>query len=345
MDPQISPSPAAASPVPVPTADTALASLQQLVNDFLARLPYVVVALVMLAVFYIAAKGVRALVRRFTQRTKRHRNLGLVLGRLAQFGIVLLGLLVALVIALPNFTPGRLVELLGLTSVAIGFAFRDILQNFLAGILILITEPFRIGDQIIYKEFEGTVEDIQTRATFIKTYDGRRVVIPNSELFTNAVLVNTAFAKRRLEYDVGIGYGDDIAIAKRLMLEAVLSVEGVLHDPGPDVLVVELAESSVNLRVRWWIEPPRRADALDTQDRVIAAIKQKVYVENGIDLPYPTHQILFHDQTEEPDGDRERQREGWPAGKGDVPQPRSIAHAIKHYAREHMAANEDGDQP
>lgn len=322
MDPQVSPTAAPAAPVPVPSADTALSSLQQLVNDFLARLPYITVALVVLVVFYVAAKGVRALVRRFAERTRRHRNLGLVLGRLAQFGIVLLGLLVALVIALPNFTPGRLVELLGLTSVAIGFAFRDILQNFLAGILILITEPFRIGDQIIFKGFEGTVEDIQTRATFIKTYDGRRVVIPNSELFTNSVLVNTAFPQRRLEYDVGIGYGDDIATAKRLMLEAVKSVEGVLHDPAPDVLVVELAASSVNLRVRWWITPPTRADALDTQDRVIAAIKQKVYVENGIDLPYPTQQILFHDQTEETDGDRRRQREGWPAAKGDVPQPR-----------------------
>ncbi len=331
MDPQLSPSPATASPVPVPSAESALSSLQQLGNDFLARLPYVIVALVVLVVFYVAAKGVRALVRRFAQRTKRHRNLGLVLGRLAQFGIVLLGLLVALVIALPNFTPGRLVELLGLTSVAIGFAFRDILQNFLAGILILITEPFRIGDQIIFKEFEGTVEDIQTRATLIKTYDGRRVVIPNSELFTNSVLVNTAFAKRRLEYDVGIGYGDDIATAKRLMLEATKSVQGVLPDPAPDVLVVELAPSSVNLRVRWWIEPPTRADALDTQDRVISAIKHAC-VEHGIDLPYPTRQILFHDQTENTDGDRRRQREGWPAGTDEVPQPQSVAGVLVRLA-------------
>lgn len=257
---------------------------------------------------------------------------------------MLLGLLVALVIALPNFTPGRLVELLGLTSVAIGFAFRDILQNFLAGILILMTEPFRIGDQIIFKEFEGTVEDIQTRATFITTYDGRRVVIPNSELFTNSVLVNTAFPKRRLQYDVGIGFGDDIATAKRVMLEAVKRVDGVLHDPEPDVLVVELASSSVNLRVRWWIEPPTRSDALDAQDRVIAAIKH-MCVENGIDLPYPTQQILFHDQTEESDGDRRRQREGWPAGTGDVPQQASIARAINQHAHEHEAANVDGKQP
>jgi len=140
-----------------------------------------------------------------------------------------------------------------------------LLQNFLAGILILLAEPFR-HDQIVFKEFEGTVENIQTRAT-IRTYDGRRIVIPNSELFTNSVTVNTAFENRRL-YDVGIGYGDDIDLAKQLMLE-IHSVNGVLKDPAPDVLVVELAESSVNIRARWWINPPRRADALDARDKVI----------------------------------------------------------------------------
>lgn len=82
-----------------------------------------------------------------------------------------------------------------------------------------------------------------------------------------------------------------------------------LKDPVADVLVLELAESSVNIRARWWIKPPRRIDDLLSRDKVISAIKQKLY-ENGIDLPYPTRQILFHDQTEETDGDRARQREG-----------------------------------
>lgn len=124
------------------------------------------------------------------------------------------------------------------------------LQNFLAGILILVTEPFRIGDQIVFGSYEGTVEDIQTRATIIKTYDNRRVVIPNAELFTNSVTVNTAYTARCLQYDVGIGYGDDIDTAVQVMLEAVRGIVGVLADPAPDVLVVALAESSVTIRVR-----------------------------------------------------------------------------------------------
>ncbi|WP_292456367.1 mechanosensitive ion channel domain-containing protein [Methylibium sp.] len=126
----------------------------------------------------------------------------------------------------------------------IGFAFRDILQNFLAGILLLLNEPFRIGDQIMMKEFEGTVEEIQTRATFIKTYDGRRVVIPNGDLSTNSVTVNTARDTRRLEYDFGIGYGDNPAQAKKLLLDTLQGLPGVLQDPPPDVLVVDLTEHS-----------------------------------------------------------------------------------------------------
>ena len=136
-----------------------------------------------------------------------------------------------------------------------------------------------------------------------------------------------------MEYDVGIGYGDDIEQAKRLMLEAIQSVDMVLRDPAPDVLVMELGESSVNIRARWWINPPRRADALDSRDKVITAIKQKLYVENGIDLPYPTRQILFHDQTEATDGDRSRQREGWPAGNKEVPKPSSISGALQRLAK------------
>jgi small conductance mechanosensitive channel len=318
-------------------------SLQGIANDLIARLPYIVMGLLICGLFVVAARGIKSLVVRLTEQRRRHRNLGLALGRLVQGFTVLLGVLVALVVIIPGFRPGQLIELLGIGSVAIGFAFRDIFQNFLAGILILVTEPFRINDQIIVNNYEGTVEDIQTRATTIRTYDNRRVVIPNADLFTNSVTVNTAFDVRRLQYDVGIGYGDDVEQSKALMLEAVRNVEGVLHDPAPDALVVELAESSVVIRVRWWIRPPRRADALDLQDQVIMAIKQKVYVEHGIDLPYPTRQILFHDQTEETDGDRARQREGWPAGNKPVPEPRTIGGALRRAMLDRAGHNGQDD--
>ncbi|NJK66137.1 MAG: mechanosensitive ion channel family protein [Richelia sp. CSU_2_1] len=303
--------------------------IQSMINDFIILLPNMVLALIVFAIFFFVGRAIKRVVRRLTRNHRQARNLGLVLGRLAQGITVLIGLFVALSILIPTFKAGDLVQLLGISGVAIGFAFRDILQNFLAGILILLTEPFQIDDQIVFKNFEGTVENIQTRATTIRTYDGRRIVIPNAELFTNSVTVNTAFENRRLEYDIGIGYGDNLDRAKQLMLEAMQGVDDVLKNPAPDVLVMELAESSINIRVRWWIAPPRRLDGLRSRDKVISAIKKKVYDENGIDFPYPTRQILFHDQTEETDGDRSRQREGWPAGNGEVPKPRSISGSLR----------------
>lgn len=310
---------------------TATEQITQMVKGAIELLPNVIIAIVIFIIFWIIAKFSRRLIRNYTRR-KQSRNLGLVLARLLQGFIILVGAFVALAIIIPSFKPGDLVQLLGVSGVAVGFAFRDILQNFLAGILILITEPFQINDQIVFQDFEGTVEHIQTRATTIRTYDGTRIVIPNAELFTNSVKVNTAFDKRRLQYDVGIGYGDDIAEAKKIILDVLRNTQDVLQDPPPEALVVELAGSTINIRARWWISPPRRADALDTQDRVLTQLNNKL-VAAGIDLPFPTQQILFHDQTESTDGDRANQREGWPVAKGDNPKPRTIGSSIAKLAR------------
>jgi small conductance mechanosensitive channel len=184
---------------------------------------------------------------------------------------------------------------LGVGSLVLGLAFKDILRNYLAGILLLATEPFRIGDQVIVAGFEGTVEEIEPRATFIRTYDGRRVVVPNGEMFEKVLVVNTAFERRRVEYDVGIGVEDDVERAKALILEAVAETGSALSSPAPEVLTYDLDDYSVKLRVRWWIQPPEMAELFDARDKVLAAIKVKL-LSNGIDLPYPTHHVVLQDR-------------------------------------------------
>lgn len=306
--------------------------LQAMLDRALALLPNLLLGVLVAALFLFLGRAARALGLRLASRAHKHRNLGLVLGNLFQWGLVLLGALVALSIVVPSFHAGSLIELLGIGTVAIGFAFRDVLQNFFAGILILLTEPFRLGDQIVVGGHEGTVQSIETRATTILTYDGRRVVIPNTTLFTEAVIVNTALEKRRTSYDVGIGVSDDIEGARAAILVALGDVHGVLREPAPEVLVVELADFSVKLRVWWWTDPPRQIHVLQVQSRVLEAIKSALLAV-GVDLPFPTYQVLFHDQTEETDGDRRRQREGWPAGEGKpVPAVRRIGQPARGLA-------------
>jgi small-conductance mechanosensitive channel len=251
----------------------ATAGLHALIANFSQRLPYMAVALLVFILFYIAGVVLRRVAARFTLRTRRHRSVGIVLGRLGQGVLVLLGLLIALVIAVPGFTPGQLVSVLGLSSVAIGFAFRDILQNFLSGILLLLSEPFRIGDQIKSGDFEGTVENIETRATSIVTYDGRRIVMPNSTLFVNPVTVNTANEKRRLEYDIKLPKDSDIQKMRQVILRAVTPLPHVLEDPSPDVLLVGFTDNDVTLRLRWWIRPPRHFELQHGVDTVLVHVR------------------------------------------------------------------------
>ena len=306
-----------------PTADitTIWASVNRMAAGFLALLPHLLVALIVFALFWFGARTVRGVVIRLTHK-RTHANVGLVIGRMAQWAIVLIGLLVTLSVIAPSIKPSNILSVLGFGGVAIGFAFKDILQNFLSGILILLQEPFRVGDQIVFKEFEGTVELIDTRATRIKTYDGRRIIIPNGDLYVNSMTVNTAFPLRRSEYDVGIGYGDSIDKARDVILSALGEIAEVAKEPAADVVPFELAQSSVNLKVRWWTDS-RRADVVATRGRVITALKTAMD-KAQIDLPFPTRVVLFHDQTEATDGTRGKQREGWPAGD-DPPPARGIA--------------------
>jgi small-conductance mechanosensitive channel len=154
-------------------------------------------------------------------------------------------LLVVATIIFPSVKPADALATLGIGSVAIGFAFKDILQNWLSGLLLLYRQPFQIGDQIKSGDFEGTVERIEARATLIETYDGQRVVIPNSDIYTRAVTVRTAFPKRRAEYDVGVGYGDDLDKACSLIREAVRGIEGVESEPAPEAFPWVLDASEV----------------------------------------------------------------------------------------------------
>ena len=304
-----------------------------MIDAFFIFLPKIILAIVVFMLFWFVGIVVNRLVGYISQKYRRARNLSIVLGRVSHAIVIIFGLLVSMTIVAPTFHTTDLIKVLGIGTVAIGFAFRDILQNFLAGILLLLHEPFRIEDEIKVDDFEGSVEAIETRATIIRTFDDRQIVIPNTDLFTKAVTVNTAYAQRRSEYTVGIGYGDEIDRAQRLILEAVKSVEGVLKDPTPQAVTVDLAESDVKIRVFYWTQPPRWTNLIRVQDSVIRAIKTKLG-ENGIDLPYPTTQILFHDQTEDGDGDRRKQREGWPAKSEDHSQPKNIAQVLHQYLEE-----------
>ncbi|MFC4290981.1 mechanosensitive ion channel family protein [Sphingorhabdus arenilitoris] len=294
-------------------------TLDSWLDGFFALLPNIAVALVLIAVTFFLGKMIRKSAIGLAARRDRE-NLGEMLGSFAKWSVYVMGSLLAATIVVPSLRPGDLIAGLGIGTVAIGFAFKDILQNWLAGILILLKRPFTNGDQIEVDDYAGTIEHIDSRATIIKTFDGQRVIIPNSQLYTNSVLVKTAYRYRRSEYDVGIGYGDDMGRAKDAILKSLRELKEVTDEHDIEVLPWDLAASWVTLRVRWWTDTDQFS-VVTARAAVIAAIKQTLDAE-GVDMPYETVVNLFHDQTDELDGRRDQQREGWPVPANGAPKSR-----------------------
>jgi small-conductance mechanosensitive channel len=254
--------------------DTFWGAARHLTDTVVNRLPALIVALLVFCLFYILSAFVAGIIKRTV--SGRRLNLGVVFARLASGGTILIGFLVSFSIVAPSFQAADLIKILGIGGVAIGFAFQNILQNFLAGLLLLWTEPFRVGDEIKVDAFEGRVEEIQTRATIIKTYDERRVVIPNADLFTRSVIVNTALNIRRWEYDLTVARSRDLSEFKSLIVNTVRGVPGVLSEPTPEALVTDLNPDAVKLRVLWWTRDTRQHDMLASYDRVLTAIIQSL---------------------------------------------------------------------
>ena len=264
----------------------AIDSVNEFVTGVIANLPNILAAFIL----FMVGTGIARTLERTTHgtltRMGRPRHTATVLARLVRYLAMLVAFFLALTILLPSLTPESLLAGLGFGSVAVGFAFRDILQNFLAGILILLTEPFRLGDQIVVGAFEGTVEDIEIRATMLRTYDNRRVVIPNADIYTKEVVVNTAYPQRRSQYDVAIDHGEDLHERRGQLLAAVRRVPGVSQQPEPDALLIDLSPAAVTVRVRWWTGS-NQADAGAVQDRVIDQIRSTLDLREVATTPRP----------------------------------------------------------
>ncbi len=255
------------------------------VDGFIRAIPNIVIGIVVFVVMLYVGRWLGKLVKRLL-KNKGRQNFGDLLGAFTRYLVIIFGIAIALTIMAPNLSPADLIASMGVSSVAIGFAFQDILQNWLAGILILLRQPFEIGDQIEVSGYEGTVDEIRTRATIITTYDGQRVVIPNNTVYNNSVKVKTAHKLIRSQYDVGVGYDEDYLEAMKILKETVEGIEGVSKEKSVETLVWDQADSWLTIRVRWWTKSDR-ASVVHVWSDVILKTQQAMN-EAGIDLPFPT---------------------------------------------------------
>lgn len=258
-------------------------AIEDLVTGFLVRIPLIVLAVV---VFLLAIGVVRLtlkLVDRGLSRAKVDFAVQRLISNLLWVGLVTGAILLALSIA--GVQVGAALAAIGLAGLALAFALQNILENFIAGMLILMRKPFLRGEQIETDEYAGTVEDVDLRVTRLRVFDGELVLVPNADVFTNPIVNLTRLGLRRTRVVVGIDYRDDHDAAREVLLGAVESVPQVLSEPAPEVLVIELADFAVEFEVAYWTAPDMQTVRI-ARDRVLRACKSAVE-EAGMTIPWP----------------------------------------------------------
>lgn len=265
--------------------ETLRRQIQAMGQGFVENLPALAIALAVLFVTWIIARFAVRISDAIFGRKDLRGNLRSLLDTAVKLAIWIAGLFIAAVVVSPGLTPASIFAGLGIGAVAIGFAFRDIFENFFAGVLLMLREHMRIGDVISCEDITGRIEHISLRETRIRQLTGELTLVPNSMLFKNPVEILTDGETRRFDVVVGVSYDANLDHAADVMARAVETVEGVLASMGVDVFAEEFAGSAVNFRVRWWASSSPRAK-WESRDRVIRAIKAALD-EEGIEMPYP----------------------------------------------------------
>lgn len=260
---------------------------QALVEKALLFIPKLIAALITFGVSVLLSVLAARWVRNFAQKRFDDEETLLLLSRLARWAVIVAGTVLAL--DQVNFDVTGFVAGLGIAGLTIGFALQDITRNFIAGILLLVRQPFDIGDAVEAAGYAGTVLEITTRDTVLKTWDGEMVILPNLDVYTKPLINYSDLPNRRRTIQIGLGYGEDVNRATQLFLAAIKSVEGVLADPAPEVLAQELGDSTLQLAARFWVNQETHG-LFVVHSEVVRTLKE-VAEQEQIDLPYPIQTV------------------------------------------------------
>lgn len=258
--------------------------LENTLQRIVAFLPRLLVAILLFLIFYAIAAVARKAARRTLGRFSRvHWALRLLIARAIYIVTLLLGLIVAFSAA--NIDVTAVLTSLGVAGFAIGFALKDILENFISGILLLFARPFEIGDQVMLGNYEGVVTDIQLRTTSIRTYDDEMVMIPNSDVYTHPVVNHTRLGQRRYTVDFETSLRADIERVEREALLSVTQNADVSQEPAPFVRVTKIDSSADALawRIFYWAAPTKAIE-VKTTSAIIEHIKRALF-DAGVPTP------------------------------------------------------------
>ena len=266
--------------------------LRSIARSAIELLPQMFVALVVVLLTAGAARLAKYAIRRMLSRTRLRQSLQDLFTLLTSIAVWITGLMIAAVILFPGLTPASILAGLGIGSVAIGFAFKDVFENFLAGIIILFRREMRIGDFIECEGIEGKVDHIAIRESHIRQTDGQLVIVPNSILFKNPVTIRTDIDQRRTTVICGVAYDVDVDGARDVIYEAVSGCDSVITEDRPvQIFAKEFGDSAINFEVTWWTGSTP-LDVRKSRDEVVAAVKRALD-DAGLEIPFPYRTLTF----------------------------------------------------
>ena len=271
--------------------DTAAATAGETQSVFMGiinKIPMFFGALAVVFICFMLASLAKNMVRRSLANRNADDNAILMMGKVTYFSVMILGITIALKMLGIDIT-----SIVGLFGVGIGFALQDVIKNFVSGGLILIQKPFHVGDVIKVGEYIGKVEVIESRATFIKTFDGQRVIIPNADVFSTSVTNFSAHPERRLEIAVGVAYGTNLAQAGQIIMNILEHHESVLANPKPTVIFTDFADSSINISAKFWVD--RTAKIFAIRSNILQEIKI-AFDQSGVNIPFPIRTLHMEDE-------------------------------------------------
>lgn len=273
-------------------AAPAVARLQEEAHDLIAALPLLGLALMVFGLAWLLGGWLsrRAVLDRVARRNPFMRDFTRTTLR---WVVIAVGALVALEILDATALVGAVLGTAGVLGIAIGFAFKDILENYLAGILMSLRQPFAPRDHVVIDGNEGVVAAMTSRATVLMTLDGNHLRLPNALVFRSVMLNYTRNPARRFAFDVGIGVHEDLVRAQRIGVDVLRALDGVIETPPPRAFITALGDSNVQVRYHGWVDQ-RAHDFLLVKSEAIRRVKLALEAA-GMDMPEPIYRVQLRE--------------------------------------------------
>lgn len=271
------------------TLDTITQLFNGLLDQFIDYLPNLLLAILIFILSLLLSKGTSKAVQRALKKAQKDPEITLLMGQLSRWGILILGSMLALDQISDNIT--SLIAGLGITGFALGFALQDIAKNFIAGILLLLQQPFDIGDAIEVGDFGGTVTNITLRMTEISTWDGRNVQIPNADVYISPIINFSRSPLRRIQITIRVAANADLELAARISRETITALPELYQEKPAMIAFTQISNGTVDLNIHFWVDT-RQHNLSNTKDSVIRTLNA-AFQQAHIPLPIPLQSLDF----------------------------------------------------